>query len=184
MADPGVPARAAGATTESLRAELVQHLDDADWDVELSKETLPLSPDGHILLMDHAQDLRDRYGWDYIVYLTDLPRHHNEKPLLCEVSVTRSCSSHLCAIGTSASGSIRPSGCRLRVSQISGTEDCSASLDGAPSFEALQVSPRTASSCGAGPTGSVPDGGPVAARAMRVLPCRSRCRTRGGVRKP
>ena len=36
--------------------------------------------------MDRAEDLRSRCEWDYIVYLTELPRHHGTQPMLCEVS--------------------------------------------------------------------------------------------------
>ncbi len=88
MADPGVPERAAEASADDLRHELAERLEDADWDVNISKETLPLTPDGHVTLMDKAPELRSRYGWDYIVYLTDLPRYHNNELLLCEVSDT------------------------------------------------------------------------------------------------
>ncbi|MFC7403451.1 hypothetical protein [Citricoccus sp. GCM10030269] len=46
----------------------------------------PLIGDGQIPLLDHVEALRERHGWDYMVYLTDLPRSHDGGPMVCEVS--------------------------------------------------------------------------------------------------
>lgn len=89
MADPGVPARVAAEVADAVRLELTESPDDAEWHVESSQETLSLTPDGDMALMGEAEELRSRYGWDYIVYLTDLPRYHDREPLLCEASGAR-----------------------------------------------------------------------------------------------
>lgn len=91
MADPGLSRRTTLAIAEDLRHDLSRHLDaSTDWNIDVSDETLPLTADGDIALMDRASELRERHGWDCIVYLTDLPRYQRRKPLLCEVSDTQS----------------------------------------------------------------------------------------------
>lgn len=87
MVDPGLSRRTALAIADDLRHDLEQHIDAAtNWSIDVSDETLPLTADGDIALMDRAAELRERHEWDYIVYLTELPRYQRRKPLLCEVS--------------------------------------------------------------------------------------------------
>ncbi|GAB2598778.1 hypothetical protein GCM10009696_00220 [Kocuria himachalensis] len=89
MADPGLPEQLAAAVAAELGDEL-SHAGQAPvrWEVEVSRQSLPIASDGQIPLMAHAQALRDSHGWDYLVYLTDLLRSHEEEPLMCEVSST------------------------------------------------------------------------------------------------
>ncbi|WP_209370643.1 hypothetical protein [Brevibacterium renqingii] len=86
MADSGVPQKIAQSVAGSLERELTDHIEDTEWNVEVSKESFSLTPEGDIPFMHKAEDLRSQYEWDYIVYLTELPRHHDMEPLLCEVS--------------------------------------------------------------------------------------------------
>ncbi|MFI7580174.1 hypothetical protein [Kocuria kalidii] len=87
MADPGLPDKVAHSVAEELPRTLSEHSGpDVTWEVEVNQETLPLTADGEIPLLDHADRLRDEHGWDYVVYLTDLPRSYDGDPLLCEVS--------------------------------------------------------------------------------------------------
>lgn len=86
LADPGLPEKVARRVAEDLPRALPEHTgSDVSWEVEVSRETLPLTADGDIPLLDKAGELRDEYDWDYVVYLTDLPRSHDGDPLLCEV---------------------------------------------------------------------------------------------------
>lgn len=85
LADPGAPERVATRITEGVAERISQQLDER-WTVEVSPETLPLSPDGTIQLTEHASELRRRHGWDVIVYLSDLPRYVDDQPMLAEVS--------------------------------------------------------------------------------------------------
>ena len=88
MADPGLPIRTAQAAAEGLTDELSDYTDaPVKWEAEVSQETFSLTPQGDIPVMDEAPELRSRYGWDYLVYLTDLPRFHEREPLLSEVSI-------------------------------------------------------------------------------------------------
>lgn len=87
MADPGLPETVARAVARDLARELGRVVDaDARWNVEVSRETLPLTREGDIPLLEHAAVLRNRRGWDVVVYLTDLLRSHDGDPMLCEVS--------------------------------------------------------------------------------------------------
>lgn len=89
LADPGLPEKVARALTDGLSQDLAGEVPGGvrvRWVVEVSRETLPLTGDGEIPLLDHAGRLRDEHGWDYLVYLTDLPRSLAGDPMLCEAS--------------------------------------------------------------------------------------------------
>ncbi|GAA1134017.1 hypothetical protein [Citricoccus alkalitolerans] len=89
MVDPGLSRQVARSAAGDLKQDLSDHGDDGHrWEVEVGEENLPLTAEGDIPLMDQAGELRSRYGWDFVLYLTDLPRYHDEDPLLCEVSAT------------------------------------------------------------------------------------------------
>lgn len=83
--DPGVPERVARSVAESL-AEEVSRRSDEQWRVEIHAGELPLAPDGTVQLLDHAPRLLSEQGWEYFVYLTDLPRYIDGHPVLCAVS--------------------------------------------------------------------------------------------------
>lgn len=88
MADSGVPQKIAESVAGTLKRELADRIEDVAWNVDVSTESFSLTPEGDIPFMYKAEDLRSRYEWDYIVYLTELPRHHDTDPLLCEVSTS------------------------------------------------------------------------------------------------
>ncbi|MFE7631569.1 hypothetical protein [Kocuria sp. NPDC057446] len=91
MADPGLPEKVAASVAADVSRELS---DDpravggagVQWEVEVSAGALPLTLEGEIPLMERACEIRDGRGWDYVVYLTDLPRVHDGHSMLCEVS--------------------------------------------------------------------------------------------------
>lgn len=85
MADPGLPERLAEDLGESLEDALKFWTETPmSWDIEVSCKKLPLDEDGRIPLMNRAKDLRASNEWDYIVYITDLPRIHDHQTLLTE----------------------------------------------------------------------------------------------------
>ncbi|WP_157571288.1 MULTISPECIES: hypothetical protein [Kocuria] len=87
LADPGLPEKVAHRVAEDLPGALSQRTGpEVSWEVEVSRETLPLTPEGDIPILDKADALREAHGWDCVVYLTDLPRDHDGDPMLCEVS--------------------------------------------------------------------------------------------------
>jgi hypothetical protein len=87
MADPGLPAKVA----RSIAADLARQLSDRPdipgprWEVQVDPENLPLNDAGEIPVMEYAPEIRDRQHWDYLIYLTDLPRSTSEGPMLLEV---------------------------------------------------------------------------------------------------
>lgn len=85
QADPGVPARLAGRIADDLAAQL-SRTSDRQWRVDVSAGELPLAPDGTIPLLASAPQLLEKHGWEYLVYLTDLPRYLESRPVLSEVS--------------------------------------------------------------------------------------------------
>jgi len=87
LADPGLPEATARTMADGL-ADQLQRLVDPDyrWDVEALRRALPLTEEGYIPLLEQAEDLRAQNRWDYVVYLTDLPRSHDGKIMVCETS--------------------------------------------------------------------------------------------------
>lgn len=87
MADPGLPEKLARSLAEDLPRQLSRHVDSTvDWNVDIARGTLPLTEDGNIPLIAQAPRIKDDHRWDYLVYLTDLPRSHGPDPMVCELS--------------------------------------------------------------------------------------------------
>lgn len=84
-ADPGVPRHIADRIAEDL-ADQVSEVAGAPWHVEIADGELPLAPDGTIPVLSHAPQLREEHGWQFLVYLTDLPQYTDEHPVVCELS--------------------------------------------------------------------------------------------------
>ena len=59
---------------------------DVDWRVEVEQRSLPMDADGVVELNLHSQELRTELGWDYLVYLTDLPKYAEHKPMVSSVN--------------------------------------------------------------------------------------------------
>ncbi|MBE0011112.1 hypothetical protein [Arthrobacter sp. AET 35A] len=87
LADPGLPmalARKLQLTTAQL---LSSSLDpEIEWTVEVKQQSLPLDPNGEVELNVHSQEVRDRLGWDYLIYLTDLPKYANSQPMISSIN--------------------------------------------------------------------------------------------------
>lgn len=90
MADPGLPERLARHLGQDL-GEVLNGVPSvggsgqaAQWDVQVSQQKLPLDSDGRIPLMSRAEGLLAANEWDFVVYLTDLPRSHDHQTLLSE----------------------------------------------------------------------------------------------------
>ncbi|MFI7585365.1 hypothetical protein ACH9DO_16470 [Kocuria sp. M1N1S27] len=87
LADLGLPEKIGRTVAPALSRELSKAAaGESPWEVEVSQETLPLNRDGDIPLLEHACALRNKHGWDYVVYLTDLPRSHAGDPMTCETN--------------------------------------------------------------------------------------------------
>jgi hypothetical protein len=86
IADPGLPLELA----EDFRSRLPEMLEDIDdsveWMVEVEELSLPLDEGGGVKLNVNSETLRGQRNWDYLVYLTDLPKYVENEPLLSTVN--------------------------------------------------------------------------------------------------
>lgn len=82
MADPGVAEKVADRVSEGLGHRLSEHTEE-HWVVETIQEQLPLDSEGMINLSDYAPEILEKYQWDYVFYLTDLPIFYERQPVLC-----------------------------------------------------------------------------------------------------
>lgn len=101
MADPGLPEKVAFSLIAGLSRDLARADAGVRWKVDVSRGTLPLTVNGDIPLLNCADQLREDHGWDYVVYLTDLPRSYEDEPMVCETSsASRAALVSLPALGT------------------------------------------------------------------------------------
>lgn len=82
MADPGVAEKVADRVSEGLAHRLSENTEE-HWVVETVQEQLPLDSEGMINLSDYAPEILEKYQWDYVFYLTDLPIFYERQPVLC-----------------------------------------------------------------------------------------------------
>lgn len=82
MADAGMPLGRALELEKTLPGQLRSRLDSAvGWKLEVAEFSLPLSANGEVELNAHARTLREAGQWDYLVYLTDLPKYEKGEPV-------------------------------------------------------------------------------------------------------
>lgn len=86
VADPGLPEKIVRAVADDLTDQLKQETGPEEvWDVQISREPLPLDSEGEIPFLSLTQRLKNEKKWDYFFYVTDLPRTTNETPMLVEI---------------------------------------------------------------------------------------------------
>lgn len=85
MADPGAPRKVANGIADKLADDLRNELG-GSWRVVINQDIMSMGPEGHIDLSHRAPGLLERYGWDFLVYVTDLPTLEGREPLLYEVA--------------------------------------------------------------------------------------------------
>lgn len=88
IADPGIAQVLANRVSHRLAAAL-NRLDNHayDWQVDVSPFTLPTGSTGRVALNDKVPRLREEYGWDYIIYLTDVPHYVQGRPVRSVISI-------------------------------------------------------------------------------------------------
>ncbi|MBG6217765.1 membrane protein DedA with SNARE-associated domain [Arthrobacter sp. CAN_A6] len=87
MADPHLPMALAQKLQATTAQMLSSSLDSTiEWIVEIEQQSLPLDANGDVELNLHSQEVRDRLGWDYLIYLTDLPKYANSEPMISSVN--------------------------------------------------------------------------------------------------
>jgi hypothetical protein len=83
IADPGLSMSCAVKLRDWIPEMLHTELDsEAEWKVEVRELSLPLNERGEVELNTHSLQLRETNEWDYMVYLTDLPKYENNEPLI------------------------------------------------------------------------------------------------------
>lgn len=87
IADPGLPYSLALGLRESLTGVLERDLDSTvDWELHISAFSLPLDEAGNVDISAHSFELRRSSQWDYMVYLTDLPKYENGEPVTSTIN--------------------------------------------------------------------------------------------------
>lgn len=89
MGDPGLPFDRAEQLSSGLSSFLEEHVDNGtDWIVETERSSLPLDGNGTVQLSVNSAELRERRGWDFLVYITDLPKYQLNEPLVSTSNTT------------------------------------------------------------------------------------------------
>lgn len=87
IADPGLPMTLARWLKTPLENLLGQELDSGSrWRIETDDFSLPVDTQGEVELTVHSTQLKESAHWDYVVYLTDLPKYENGEPLISSVN--------------------------------------------------------------------------------------------------
>ncbi|MGP5218071.1 hypothetical protein [Arthrobacter rhombi] len=83
MADPGLPLVQAEKLAKILPDLLSAQIDEPhEWVVVVEESSLPLDTDGTVALVATSPMLRQERHWDYLVYVTDLPKYQLNEPLM------------------------------------------------------------------------------------------------------
>lgn len=83
LADPGVPQNVTDALADEI-AERLTRRTGTPWETEVSHVTFPLNDDGTVPFSARAPEILERHGWRYLVYVTDLPRSLDQRPVIAE----------------------------------------------------------------------------------------------------
>ena len=82
IADQGIAQRMANKVHQRLEKQLNQDEErQFNWEVMIDPMSLPLSESGSVILNDNVPRLREKYTWDYIIYLTDAPHYEQDRPV-------------------------------------------------------------------------------------------------------
>ncbi len=83
MADPGLPLKLAERIATALPDLLENEIEDGvEWVVKAEENSLPLDAEGAVELTRNSSTLREQRGWEYMVYVTDLPKYILNEPLV------------------------------------------------------------------------------------------------------
>ncbi|MGQ3383390.1 hypothetical protein [Glutamicibacter sp. TV12E] len=91
IADPGIADAMANRVARRLE-EVLEKLEEQEeqqeqeehkgpWEVTVAPFSLPLGDSGRVDLAGKAPALRQKHGWDYIIYLTDAPHYVQQRPV-------------------------------------------------------------------------------------------------------
>ena len=87
IADPGIAQSLANRVHSRLEKRLNRDDDrEFDWKIAIDPLSLPLSDSGSVILNDNVPKLREKYTWDFIIYLTDSPHYERDRPVRSVIS--------------------------------------------------------------------------------------------------
>jgi len=87
IADPGIARALSNRVSKRLEIKLNNGFESRyEWQVSTGTYTLPLGVSGRVALNDKVPELRKKHGWDYIIYLTDVPHYVQERPVRSVIS--------------------------------------------------------------------------------------------------
>lgn len=90
LSDPDYPAELVRYLSTELPELLRERVDETvRWDVRTGTDPITANVRSNNEILDAAEDQRKREGWDFAVYLTDLPMHTGRRPILADVSSAR-----------------------------------------------------------------------------------------------
>ncbi|MFJ2618448.1 hypothetical protein [Glutamicibacter sp. NPDC087344] len=82
IADPGIAQGLADKVHRRLEEKLNSDGErDFNWQIMIDPLSLPLNESGSVILDDNIGRLRQKYTWDYIIYLTDAPHYEHGRPV-------------------------------------------------------------------------------------------------------
>ncbi len=88
VCDPGSPADLVESLTDGLPDVLADRVDGpVRWRLDVTCEELQLDDTGTIPIAAEATKRRQAEGWDYVLFLTDLPRTKRKRPMLAKVNI-------------------------------------------------------------------------------------------------
>ncbi|WP_159612955.1 hypothetical protein [Glutamicibacter sp. JC586] len=91
IADPGIAQTLASRASQKLEDRLNQAVDASyKWKIHVDSYTLPMGKSGRVALNDKVPTLREKHGWNYIIYLTDVPHYVQDRPVRSVVSYQES----------------------------------------------------------------------------------------------
>ncbi|MGP5043948.1 hypothetical protein ACTXJR_07980 [Glutamicibacter ardleyensis] len=94
LADPGIAQSLANRVAERLENVLNdRYPDGTTWSVKVDPVSLPMNATGQVMLNKHVAGLREKFGWEFVIYLTDVPQYEQGYPVRSIISMEHSAAS-------------------------------------------------------------------------------------------
>ncbi|WP_019816048.1 hypothetical protein [Saccharomonospora saliphila] len=87
VSDPGLPAEYLGSFVDELADDLSRRVsDEVDWEVRSRTQPLELDEGANVPIVRLARQALPEYGWDVVIFVTDLPRRLGTTPVVADMS--------------------------------------------------------------------------------------------------
>lgn len=82
LADPGIAQSLANRVASRLETVLNEKYEDGTrWVIKVDPVSLPMNESGQVIVNKHVARLREKYGWEFVIYLTDVPQYERGQPV-------------------------------------------------------------------------------------------------------